>query len=251
MRNQQILERIKELKADHPCWGYRRIWAYLHYREKMPVNKKRIYRLMQEHKLLVQYTKHLRATRAQYRPKPKPERINHMWGIDMTKIMIPSHGWVYLVIVLDWYTKKIVGYSLGVQSKARDWLFALGEAVLRQFREGIQNAKELFLISDNGSQVTSRIFMKECSTLGIKQIFASYNNPKGNADTERVIRTIKEDLVWPHEWESVERFKQALLAWIKNYNTDFPHSAIRYMTPQQFEDISKNEDPKLLNQTAA
>lgn len=251
VRNQQILERIKKLKEDHPCWGYRRIWAYLHYREGLPVNKKRIYRLMKEEKLLVIDTRKFRAKRTDYRPKPKPERMNHMWGIDMTKIMIPTYGWVYLVVALDWYTKKIVGYSLGLQSKTRDWLFALQEAVLKQFPEGIRNAKKLFLISDNGSQVTSQAFMKECGLLGIKQIFASYNNPKGNADTERVMRTIKEDLVWPYDWVSVDEFQQALASWIVKYNTDFPHSAISYRTPQQFEDILKSEASALLNQRVA
>ncbi len=44
--------------------------------------------------------------------------------------------------------------------------------------------------------------MKECSALEIKQIFTCYNNPKGNADTERVIRTVKEDLIWIKEWKS-------------------------------------------------
>ena len=71
--------------------------------------------------------------------------------------------------------------------------------------------------------------------MGIEQIFASYSNPKGNADTERVIRTLKEDLVWPREFDSVQAFEVALKQWVKDYNEDFPHSALNYETPCDYE----------------
>ena len=51
------------------------------------------------------------------------------------------------------------------------------------------------------SQPTSLSFMKACSNLEVEQVFTSYNNPKGNADTERMIRTMKEELFWLREWE--------------------------------------------------
>jgi len=60
--------------------------------------------------------------------------------------------------------------------------------------------------------------MQACSALGIKQIFTSWSNPKGNADTERVIRTIKEDLVWPYDWDNPFDFQRALDKWVDNYN---------------------------------
>ena len=75
--------------------------------------------------------------------------------------------------------------------------------------------------------------MKTCSTLGIRQIFSSWSNPKGNADTERVMRTLKEDLVWPYEWDNPFHFELALNQWIQNYNSDFPHQALNNKTPRQ------------------
>jgi len=75
----------------------------------------------------------------------------------------------------------------------------------------------------------------ELLLLGIRQIFASYNNPKGNAETERVIRTIKEDLVWIREFESVAAFEAALKMWQKAYNEDIPHSSLGCMTPYEYE----------------
>ena len=234
-RDEQLLPRLQQLKADHPAWGYRRVWAYLKYREGLPVNKKRIYRLLQEHRLLAHQTRRLRATRTPVRSKPRAQRPNELWGIDMTKILVNSWGWVYLHVVLDWASKKIVGYELSVRSKTSDWLTALRSAINQQFPQGIRESGALRLVSDNGCQPTSESFLRECRTLGVQQIFTSYDNPKGNADTERVIRTIKEDLVWPREWLTVEQLRVALDGWISQYNDDYPHSAIGYQTPHQFE----------------
>lgn len=234
-------KRIEAIKSEHPAWGCRRVWAYLKYREGDLVNQKRIYRIMMENKLLIEKNAHLRATGAPYRSKPQADRPNQIYGIDMTKIKVKSWGWVYLVVVLDWYSKKIVGYDLSHQSKTSDWLRALDKALKAQFPNGINNdAKKLKLVSDNGCQPTSTQFMAACSVLNIKQIFASFNNPKGNADTERVIKTIKEDLVWPRDWTTPFELQNALDARIENYNTDYPHSGLNYQTPIEAEANYKN-----------
>ena len=234
--NQPLLERIRQIKTDHPAWGYRRVWAYLKFRDGLPINKKRIYRLMKEHDLLVQPNWRLKAKRTGRRRKLRARRPNQLWGIDMTKIMVPTCGWRYLTVVLDWHTKKIVGYDLAAQSRADDWLRALQRAVNAQFPQGIREGdKRLWLVRDNGSQPTSRRFMKDCAALNIKQIFTSYNNPKGNADTERVMRTIKEDLVWPNEFLTVNALTEALARWVDFYNHEYPHSALGYVSPCEYE----------------
>lgn len=120
-------------------------------------------------------------------------------------------------------------------SKTRDWLNALEMGINRQFPLGIRGYEPLMLVSDNGCQPTSTAFMAACSVLGVKQIFTSFCNPKGNADTERFFRTLKEDLVWPREFETYAELDEALTNWIKSYNEDFPHSAIGYQTPEQYE----------------
>jgi putative transposase len=257
VRNEKVLENIRTLKTEHPFWGYRKVWAYLNFRQHILVNKKRVYRLMQEHELMVPKNMQLRAVRTTgYRQKPRATCLNQIWGIDMTKVKIGAFGWLYLVVVLDWYSKKIVGYSISYRSKARDWLDALNMAVNQQFPEGIREHKEqLHLVSDNGCQPTSETFMRESAGLGIRQIFASFNNPKGNADTERVMRTLKEEIVWPYDWQIPQEFEAAFAAEVVRYNTDYPHSAIGYLTPQQCEDISKSrtthiQDADILNFSA-
>ena len=101
------------------------MWAYLVYREGHQVNKKRVYRLMKMHGLLATQTKHLKASRVVSRPKPKTDKPHEIWGIDMTKVMVPTWGWVYVVVVLDWGSRKIVGYDVSATSKTSDWLNAL------------------------------------------------------------------------------------------------------------------------------
>ena len=234
LRDETMLALIQPLKAEHPAWGYRRIWAYLKYREDISISKRRIYRILKEHKLLAINTRKLRAIRTE-RPKPKCTEPNRLWGIDMTKIRVKSCGWCYLVAVKDWASKKIVGWSLSLTSKTRDWLDALQRGINKQFPFGIREYEQLMLVSDNGCQPTSSAFMAACSVLGVKQIFTSFCNPKGNADTERFFRTLKEDIVWPREYENYAELESTLSSWIKAYNEDYPHSSIDYQTPVQYE----------------
>lgn len=256
-RDQELLSRIKPVKAEHPLWGYRRIWSYLKYRQEYSVGINRVHRVMKEHNMLVTPKLRLKAKRCPIKPKPIASRPNQFWGIDMTKIRMATWGWLYLTVVLDWYTKEIVGYSLSMQSKTDDWLNALEMAVNNRFPTGIRESisatpvllggsasggkeQKLFLISDNGCQPTSRRFMMSCSLLGLKQIFTTWSNPKGNSDTERVMRTIKpacrqgrEDIVWPYDWDNPFDFEARLSKWIYDYNNDYPHQSLGNLTPRQ------------------
>lgn len=239
-RNKPILMEIEKLKKEHPFWGYRRIWAHLTYVDQIIVNKKRVYNLMKQNNLLVSKETRLRAKRSSLKPKPKAKKPNEIWGIDMSKVKTEI-GWVYVVIVLDWYSKKIVGKQVGLASKTEDWLAALEEGLSKQYPEGVLG-KELKLVSDNGCQPTSTRFMKSCNTLGIKQIFTSYNNPKGNAETERSIRTLKEELFWIKEWQGLKQVEDALDKWVDNYNKTYLHSALGYRSPEWVEENFSKEE---------
>jgi transposase InsO family protein len=244
-RNLPVLERIQAIKAEHPFWGYRRMWAHLKYVDGLEINKKRVFRLMQRHKLLVKPDTKLKATRSPGRSKPRPDRPNQWWGIDMTKVMVGGFGWMYIAVVLDWYTKKLVGYYAGLQCRSRHWLEALDMAINQQFPDGVRE-QGLCLMSDNGSQPTSVGFMKACRELGIHQAFTSYNNPKGNADTERVFRTMKEELLWLREWTSPFELVEALKNWVTSYNESYLHSALGYKPPLKYEEEYRNNQLTLL-----
>jgi len=141
------------------------------------VGHKRVYRLMKDNELLVPQ-KRYQAKRQPAGRKPRAQRPGQFWGIDMTKFMIPDLGWAYLVIVLDWFSRKVVGWQLSCRCRTQEWCEALEEAVLREFLQGVRG-QGLKLVSDNGCQPAFRSCLKVNATLDIEQIFASFNNPKG------------------------------------------------------------------------
>ena len=235
IKDMALIEKIQAIKTEHPYWGYRRIRAWLLHREKVLVNEKKVRRIMKDKGLMVQQTVH-KAKRTPSKNKPKAVRPGEFWGVDMTKFIVNGLGWVYLVIVLDWYSKKVVGWDISLRSKTTDWQRALAMAVNRQFPDGVRG-KGLRLISDNGSQPTSLSFMGEMAHLEIEQIFTSYNNPKGNADTERMIRTIKEEVIWLNEFETFEQAREKISDWLEtSYNKLYVHSSLGYLSPVEFED---------------
>lgn len=221
------------------------MWAYLKYVAGLEINKKRVLRLMKNHDLLVKPDTKLKATRTPGRNKPRPERPNQWWGPDMTRVMVQGFGWLYITVVLGWYTKKIVGYYAGMQCRGKHWLEALDDAVNQQFPDGVRE-HGIHLMSDNGSQPTSVGFMKACRELGIHQAFTSYNNPKGNADTERVFRTMQEELLGLREWTRPFELTDALKSWVAYYNESYLHSTLGYKTPNKFEEEYWNHQLTLL-----
>jgi putative transposase len=201
---------------------------------------------MREHQLLVPSNLRLKARRTPTASKPKPTRPNEWWGIDMTKVLVSGFGWVYVVVVLDWYTKKIVGYHAGPRCTAQQWLVALDMAVNGQFLSGARGQR-LSLMCDNGCQPTSVTFLAACNTLEIQQAFTSYNNPKGNADTERFMRTLKEECLWLKEWTCPYTLITTMDAWITTYNEHYLHSTLGYKSPGQFErDYYNSPSPPFL-----
>ena len=230
--NEKIKAKIDEIIMAHPYWGYRRVWAWLKRREGFVVNKKRIYRLMKEMGRLLR--KKRAKPKRSYHSKPRATKPKQIWGIDMSKFLTLRQGWANMVIVLDWWSKKIVGIEVAKSAKTEVWLKALDKAIESEFPEGVRGAG-LRLVSDNGSQPTSRRFMEVTKTLDIEQIFTSYNNPKGNADTERAIRTIKEEAIWPAEYEGIEEAREALNKFVGEYNSYYPHSGLGYLSPLEVE----------------
>ena len=108
----------------------------------------------------------------------------------------------------------------------------MNKALNNGYPKGVRG-KEVKLVSDNGSQPTSRKFLKECKVLGMKQIFTSYNNPKGNANTERYFRTYKEEVAWVMDNPGYEELIERTKALEKFYNEEYPHSALGYKSPKE------------------
>jgi len=231
-----ILGNIKQIKSGHPYWGYRRVRAYLRFRMGIWISCKLTYRLMKENGLLVD-VKRYKATRVAQREKIRAEKVNQVWGTDMTKFYVDTVGWLYLVVVLDWYTKKIVGWDLSLRSKSEQWINALNQGVEKELTLGSREYN-LMLISDNGSQPTSIRYENICHTLGINHITTSYSNPKGNADTERFFRTFKEEIIWTRDYDKYDETIKSVEEFIEFYNNHYPHSTLGYISPVDFEKLN-------------
>ena len=80
-------------------------------------------------------------------------------------------------------------------------MMVLNKDINTQFPNGIRG-HNISLMSDNDCKPTSNAFMRDCSLVFLKQVFTSYNNPKGNADTERFMRTLKEEFAWINQWKN-------------------------------------------------
>src|SRR5262245_9313907 len=139
-----------------------------------------------------------------------------------------------MVLVRDWYTKTIVGYDAGRQCTAPHWLAAWDMAGNRQFLEGAQG-QGLSRLSENGCQPTSTSLMRTYGTLGIHQVCTSSHHPKGHADTERVIRTLKAECIWLQEWSCPFTLSRARESWIVPYTEYYLHSALGYKPPRQLQ----------------
>jgi transposase InsO family protein len=229
-----IADKIKQIQSKHPSWGYPRITNWLKKREGIHINEKRIYRIMQENGLLIKNKPNKAVRSNNNKNKPKPDKPNQWWGTDMTKFLVPEIGWVYLIVVIDWFTKKCIGWHVDIFGRSKEWLKALDMAVINQCPNGSRGMR-IHLMSDNGSQPTSLLYMNECKNLGIEQAFTSYNNPKGNADTERFIRTIKEECIWLNEFNYLLESREKIGASIEEYNNLYVHSSLDGISPVEFE----------------
>jgi transposase InsO family protein len=105
---------------------------------------------------------------------------------------------VYTVLVLAWDTKKIVGYCASNPYTAMHWLTAPGMVVNRQFPARARG-EGLALMRDHGSQPTAMMFMRACARSGDASNLHQLQQPMGNADTHRVMRTLKEECLWLQE----------------------------------------------------
>ncbi len=92
--------------------------------------------------------------------------------------------------------------------------------------------------SDNGSQPCSKAFVEYLGSIGVKGQYTGYNAPDDNAFVERVIRTIKEEEVWPNLWDTVSEAREAIDNYLTYYNNERIHSALDYATPKEIADAN-------------
>lgn len=224
----KIAKEILEIRNEFPYYGYRRITVELR-KKGLIVNHKKVHKLMSELGIKTIYPKKQTTLRnLQHKVFPyllrdiKIERPNQVWQVDITYIKIRG-GFVYLICLIDVFSRKIMGWKLST--------FFDTTACLEAFNDALQHGTPEIINSDQGSQFTSDSWT---CTLQEKSIFISMDGKGRWADNvyiERLWRTIKYEMIHLHSFDTVEQVRNALSKYIISYNQQRPHQSLNYHTP--------------------
>lgn len=236
----EIGELIEEIfKRHRRRYGYRRIWEELCDHEVVCAQA-RIRRIMAERGLraiqprtFVPKTSDGRADRPSpnlLADQPLPSHPDEVWAGDIT--FIPSrNGWLYLAVVIDLCSRRIVGWSLADHMRSELVIAALHQAL--QTRSG---GRQTIFHSDRGSQYGSIATRSVLAEAGITQSMSARANPYDNAWTESFIGTLKNEMLQGGRFEDVDDARTEIFEYIESYyNNQRKHSSIGYLTPIQFE----------------
>lgn len=230
------VRRIIRSVCDEPrfrTFGYRRIWAVLRTRNLLRVNKKAVWRAMHDMGL-TQKKIWRRPMRPKRVKKMRPGSPNQAWQIDQTSLYLSDMTPLYLVLVTDCYTREIVGWTLDRRCRASEWIAAVRMGLEAKGLNTKEKCAGLTLRSDNGAQPCSRAFTTFISKVGVRGEYTGYNAPDDNAYVERLIRTLKEEEIWPNLYDSIFEALEAIENYVKFYNEERVHSSLDYRTPKQF-----------------
>ena len=152
-------------------------------------------------------------------------RSNQVWAMDITYIPM-ARGFVYLVAVIDWFTRKVLAWRLSITLETAFCIEALNEAMARHGKPEIMN-------TDQGSQFTSIEFIKVLKDAKIKISMDGKDAWRDNVFIERLWRTIKYEEVYLHAYASVSEARASIRRYLGFYNDRRPHSSLGGQTPDQ------------------
>jgi putative transposase len=222
-----IKHRIDELYTAYPFYGSRKIRALL--KPDWLINRKRVQRYMREMGLAAicpgpnlsrpapghqTYPYLLRHITASY--------PNHVWGIDITYIRM-VHGWLYLVAILDWFSRYVVSWELDQTLELPFVLTAVDRALAQ--------AKPVICNSDQGSHFTSPQYLHRLQAAEVQISMDGRGRALDNIFTERLWRSVKYEEVYLNEYLTPGEARQGLNCYFHLYNYQRPHQALNYLTP--------------------
>jgi len=249
----QLKHRIDEIYTQSPFYGARKIAAQLQ-REGMGINRKTVGRYMSEMGIAAIYPGPNLSKRNQ-KEGVYPYLLrhitsaypNHIWGIDITYIRLQA-GWMYLVAVLDWFSRYVVSWELD-QTLELPFVLTAVERALNQATPCIWN-------SDQGSHFTSPQYCQLLQAANVQISMDGKGRALDNIFTERLWRTVKYEEVYIHEYTSPREARQALTRYFEFYNQERPHQALDYQTPAEMyfcpvsAGVTKNKEEEMLAQHA-
>jgi transposase InsO family protein len=242
---------IQKVVVEHRRrYGYRRVWFELNHNLGMVVNHKRVLRLMREDNLLAlqrkQYvmttdSKHSLEIALNLARHMKLTAVNQLWVADITYIRLREQ-FVYLAVVMDAYSRKVVGWELSRSLSSELAVRALEQAIgMRQPAPGLVHH------SDRGVQYASREYVERLEKHQMVASMSRPGNPYDNARCERFMLTLKQEEIHASAYRDLEHLRENLGDFIERYyNRKRLHSALGYRTPEEFERAqSQNQDQSL------
>ncbi|MBK4723063.1 DDE-type integrase/transposase/recombinase [Azospirillum sp. YIM DDC1] len=212
--------------------GYRKIWARLRH-AGIRTSARRVRRLMGAHGLLAPHRVGRPRTRA-HDGTIVTDTVNVMWGTDMTETITVAEGVVRVFIAVDHANSEVVGIHASKSGNRFEALEPVRQGVLRHFGSiGPGVAAGLKLRHDHGSNYMSGDFQAEIKCLGISSSPSFVREPEGNGVAERFIRTLKENFLWVHTFDTIEDLRRALVEFARHYNETWLVARHGHRTPAQ------------------
>ena len=240
----ELRSQIQHIFLEHRRrYGYRRITQTLR-RQGLLVNHKRVQRLMGADNLLgLQPKAFVRTTNSQHQHEVylnlassiKLRGVNQLWVADITYIRLQGE-FVYLAVILDAFSRRVVGWEL-----ARTLTCDLTKTALQRAIAERQPARGLVHHSDRGVQYASQEYIKLLAQHHILPSMSRPANPYDNASCESFMKTLKREEIYTSEYRDLEHLRQHLAQFIDGYyNRVRLHSALAYLSPEEFELASAN-----------
>lgn len=225
----QAKHRIDELYTRWPFLGSRKITRLL--QREMAISRPTVQKYMREMGIAAIYPGP-RLSRPHPDHKVYPYLLrnlvigqpNQVWGTDITYIRLRG-GWLYLVAILDWYSRFVVSWELDQSLEI--------EFVLRAMDRALAQAQPQILNSDQGSQFTSPRYTEKLLAAGVQISMDGRGRVLDNIFTERLWRTVKYEEVYLHDYDSPREARQGLRRYFDFYNYERPHQALDYRTPAE------------------
>lgn len=204
-------------------------------------NHKSVEKLMREEGIRSKHSKKFKATTNSKHNLPVAENVldrefqqpgpNQAWVSDITYVWT-DEGWLYLVVFIDLWSRKIVGWSMSERMQTQLVLDAFQMACSRRQ----VSMQELIVHSDRGSQYASHLFRKLLAEKVCKQSMSRKGNCWDNAVSESFFGTIKKEMIYHEKFKTREAARIAIFDYIEIfYNRNRIHSALNYLTPESFE----------------
>jgi putative transposase len=224
---------IDRLNTDYPCYGSRRL-AVLLKNAGFVISRKKVQRLMAAMGLLAIYPHKRSLSQSDPAHKKYPYLLkgvkalypNHIWGTDITYVRLKG-GWMYLTVILDWYSRYVVSWSLSDQMTT--------DFVIELLNQAFARGRPAILNSDQGSQYTSSAYLdrirEESDTIGISM--DGRGRCMDNIFTERFWRTYKYEEVYLKDYDSPRECRRCTAEYLDHYNNRRPHQALSYKTPYE------------------